>query len=187
VNKWPGNSFDYLVGAEQQFVADLQPKRVGGFEIEDHLEPSPLHHRQVGRFLALRRMPVAAMRATSPRSSSNRIGSSVMLKFVTPVTFPPGPTEARNEADFHRVCTAGEDNRNRRHGLGGECRGRASRCQLDSECRESLKLTLCPAEFNPAVRRQQENGSRQEIGTAQPVRCFPRVSGRNSRATRQST
>ena len=31
-----------------------------------------------------------AMRAPSPRSSSNRFGSSVMLKFVTPVTSPLG-------------------------------------------------------------------------------------------------
>ena len=39
------------------------------------------------------------------------------------------------------------------------------------------------------ARGQQQGGNRQAIGNriAQPVRCFPRVSGRNRSATRQST
>jgi hypothetical protein len=44
--------FDHLIGNVQQTKWHSEPKRFGGLEIDDQLEPGRLQDRQVGRLLA---------------------------------------------------------------------------------------------------------------------------------------
>src|SRR6516162_1371395 len=43
---------DHLVGAQQDRLRHRQAKRLGGFEVDDQLDPRGLLHRQVARLLA---------------------------------------------------------------------------------------------------------------------------------------
>src|ERR1700716_1926966 len=47
------HSFDHLVGEREQLVGNDDAERLGGLEIDYHLELSRLQHRQIGRLLAL--------------------------------------------------------------------------------------------------------------------------------------
>ena len=47
------DSFDHLVGDQEEIAADRQPERIGGLQVDHQLELGRLQHRQVGRFLAL--------------------------------------------------------------------------------------------------------------------------------------
>jgi hypothetical protein len=51
------NSFDHLVGERKQPVRHVEPELLRGLEIDDELEPGRLHHRQLGRLLALENPP----------------------------------------------------------------------------------------------------------------------------------
>src|SRR5262249_25291782 len=53
VNLPLASSLDHLVGEREQLGRKLDAERFGGLEIDDELELSRLHHRQVGRLLAL--------------------------------------------------------------------------------------------------------------------------------------
>ena len=44
---------DHLVGDGEQLVGHRQAKRLGGFEVDDHLELGRLHDRQITRLGAL--------------------------------------------------------------------------------------------------------------------------------------
>jgi hypothetical protein len=46
-------SLDHLVGEREQLVGHLQAQRLGYAEVDDQLELGWLHHREVGRLLAL--------------------------------------------------------------------------------------------------------------------------------------
>src|SRR5262249_19687261 len=62
---WPANrrtssrnehalcSVDHFIGQEQQLAADAETKRLGGLEIDDHLELGRLHYGKVGGLFAL--------------------------------------------------------------------------------------------------------------------------------------
>ena len=45
--------FDHLVGAADQRVRDGDAERLGGLQVDDHLDFSGLLDRQIGRLLAL--------------------------------------------------------------------------------------------------------------------------------------
>src|SRR5207253_3064131 len=53
VDPGAGGSFDYLVGDGKQRRRDLVAEDARRLQVEDELELGGLHHRQVGRFLAL--------------------------------------------------------------------------------------------------------------------------------------
>src|ERR1700728_2887137 len=49
----PRLSFDHLIGAGQEHRGHLEAEGLGGFQIDDELEPGELENRQFGRFGAL--------------------------------------------------------------------------------------------------------------------------------------
>jgi hypothetical protein len=52
-----GVSFDHLVGAAEQWQRDSDAEGLGGFEIDDQLDPGGLLDRQITRLFALRILP----------------------------------------------------------------------------------------------------------------------------------
>jgi hypothetical protein len=47
-----GNSFDHLVGAADQWERHSNAERVGGLEVQEHLNFRGLLHRQLARLFA---------------------------------------------------------------------------------------------------------------------------------------
>src|SRR5262249_15036217 len=50
-------SLDHLVGEREQPVRNLEPKCLGGLEVDDHLEPRGLQNWQISRLLTLENPP----------------------------------------------------------------------------------------------------------------------------------
>jgi hypothetical protein len=50
-------SFDHLVGGGEQLRMEFEAERLGGTKVDHEFESGGLHHRQVGRLLALENPP----------------------------------------------------------------------------------------------------------------------------------
>src|SRR5262249_60360544 len=116
------NSFDHLVGAQQQLDRDFMSDCLRGLDIDDQLKPVGLLHRQVlleSAIAAIWRAPGVASIKMSCRLPSSSGDSKLM-----PVMLPPGRASEKPAlgrwrcrspgtpgAFFHSLCIGGDRTR----------------------------------------------------------------------------